>query len=205
MNPQSNSSKIVLILLELIIPLIGFLFWNWGFVFIMLFFALDWFVLLLFQFVKMRQYLKLGLNPTEKRFLFTISSVLLCTFLSTLSIAMVICYISVPNFNLTQEIIRFLTYEDTGIQQGYLLIPICFLNGYMIYQRDFSKPKTHHIKTVKEVFAPSVTIHIVTMMFSSIVGALTYFLQLNGEVLLYIALASILLGKVYFQIIKSNA
>jgi len=205
MNPNSNSAKFVLILLELIIPLIGFLFWNWDFVFIILFFAIDWLVLILFQFLKMRECLKLGLRKSDKQYMALTILVLLSMFLATVFILTGICYISIPKFNLSAEITRFLSYKDSGIAQGYFLIPLCLLNGYLIYQRDFLKPKIYQIKTIREIFSRTFTIHITIFIVCSIIGSLVYFQHFNEVILLYIALGTIFIGKIYFQLIKPNS
>ncbi len=204
MNPNSTSSKLILILLELIIPLIGFLFWKWDFVFIMLFFALDWFVVVLFQFVKINVCLKRELDMSDKRFIGLTAFIILSKFLGSLMIVIGVCYTLLPNFDLSSEFERFLSYKDSGMAQGYFLIPLCLLNGYLIYQRDFAKPKLYETKSIREIFMKSFTIHIVVFVICIIIAALAIYLKLSPEVLLYIALGTIFAGKVYFQILKTN-
>jgi len=205
MDPNSRVSKLALILVELLIPVIGYVFWNWDFVFIMLFFALDWFVLVIFQFVKIRQCYKLPLKPLDKQYLGVTMFFILSKFVATICITIGVCYISIPDFNLEHEFTRFLSYKDSGIAQGYFLIPICFLNGYLMYKRDFVKPKLHETKTTKEIFKKSVVIHITTFIVCSAVATLTYFFKFEEIVLLYISLTCILIGKLYFQVVKTNS
>ena len=204
MNPNSTSAKLILILLELIIPLIGFLFWKWDFVFIMLFFALDWLVVVLFQFVKISVCFKQELKTSDKRFIGLTAFIILSKFLGSLLIVIGVCYTLIPNFDLSAEFERFLSYKDSGIAQGYFLIPLCLVNGYLIYQRDFAKPKLYETKTIREIFMRTFTIHIVVFVICIIIAALAIYLQLSPEVLLYIALGTTLAGKVYFQILKTN-
>lgn len=204
MNPNSTSAKLVLILLELLIPLIGFLFWNWDFVFIMLFFALDWLVVVLFQFVKIRVCLKKEIESSDKRYLGLTAFIILSKFIGSLMIVIGVCYTILPNFDLTAEFERFLSYKDSGLAQGYFLVPLCLLNGYLIYHRDFSKPKLYEHQTIRQIFGKTFAIHIVTFIVCILIAALAIYLHLSQEVLLYIALGTILTGKVYFQILKTN-
>ncbi len=205
MDPNSKASKLIFILIELLIPIIGYVFWNWDFVFIMLFFALDWLVLVIFQFVKIRQCYKEPLSPSDKQYLGVTVFFILSKFIATICITIGVCYITIPNFNLEQEFIRFITYKDAGIAQGFFLVPLCFLNGYLMYKRDFVQPKLYQTKTAKEIFKKSVVIHITTFIVCSAVATLTYFFKFEEIVLLYISLTSILIGKLYFQVVKSNS
>jgi len=115
-----------------------------------------------------------------------------------------VCYTILPNFDLTAEFERFLSYKDSGLAQGYFLVPLCLLNGYLIYQRDFSKPKLYEHQTIRQIFGKTFAIHIVTFIVCILIAALAIYLHLSQEVLLYIALGTILTGKVYFQILKTN-
>lgn len=204
MNPNSTASKLIVIFLELIIPIIGYAFWNWDFVFIMLFFAIDWFVLVIFQTIKIRECYKLRLSSKDRQYLGLSLFFILSKFIGTILVSIVICTIVIPDFNFEHELMRFLAYKDSGIAQGYFLVPLCLLNGYLMYQRDFVKPQLQHNKKVREIFRKSVAIHIIIFVICLFVAALSYFFQLEEIILLYIALACILAGKLYFQILRPN-
>ena len=197
--------KLLLIFTELLIPILGYFFWNWDFIFIMLFFVIDWFVLILFHFVKINTYRKLGFNAQDKQFVIRASILFISSFLAALTIAILSFNKIIKNFSLTSEISDFMHYKDTGIEQGYLLIPICLLSGYLIHKREFILPKVVEFKTIQSVFKNSIIIHLFIPAVVSIICILGYLCQLSTEVLLYISLGCIIVGKVYFQTIKSES
>ena len=109
---------------DVALPLIGFLFWDWGFYFISLFFLFD----LLFRTL----FIKRRLKPIDelknrraiifKAFLFTFLEVILIH-------CIVVC--AFPHTNIGDSFIYFLTYEEMGIAQGVVLLPLLLLNEVM--------------------------------------------------------------------------
>ena len=103
------------------LPLVGFLFWDWGFYFITLFFLFDLVIRTLFL------HKRIGFLPSiilPKAFLlkgigFVVSEVLILHLL---------VYFSFNPFSFTAEIWSFLSYEELGVAQGILLLPLLFLN-----------------------------------------------------------------------------
>ena len=103
------------------LPLVGFLFWDWGFYFITLFFLFDLVIRTLFL------HKRIGFLPSiilPKAFLlkgigFVVSEVLILHFL---------VYFSFNPISFTAEIWSFLSYEELGVAQGILLLPLLFLN-----------------------------------------------------------------------------
>tara|TARA_E500000331_G_scaffold342697_1_gene376640 strand:+ start:890 stop:1465 length:576 start_codon:yes stop_codon:yes gene_type:complete len=103
------------------LPLVGFLFWDWGFYFITLFFLFDLVIRTLFL------HKRIGFLPSiilPKAFLlkgigFVVSEVLILHLL---------VYFSFNPISFTAEIWSFLSYEELGVAQGILLLPLLFLN-----------------------------------------------------------------------------
>ena len=103
------------------LPLVGFLFWDWGFYFITLFFLFDLVIRTLFL------HKRIGFLPSiilPKAFLlkgigFVVSEVLILHLL---------VYFSFKPISFTAEIWSFLSYEELGVAQGILLLPLLFLN-----------------------------------------------------------------------------
>ena len=109
------------ILGDAVLPLVGFLFWDWGFYFICLFFLFDLVIRALFL------NKKLALLPSivfpKSFFLKSIALIILEIVLLHL-----LSYVSLKPIIFTAEIWAFLSYEELGIAQGILLIPLLFLN-----------------------------------------------------------------------------
>ncbi len=106
---------------DALLPLVGFLFWDWGFYFITLFFLFD-LVIRTFFLNK-----KIALLPSiilpKGFFLKGIGLLIL-----EVSLLHLLVYFSIYPISFTAEIWAFLSYEELGIAQGILLIPLLFLN-----------------------------------------------------------------------------
>ena len=111
------------------LPLVGFLFWDWGFYFITLFFLFDLVIRTLFL------HKRIGFLPSiilPKAFLlkgigFVVSEVLILHLL---------VYFSFNPISFTAEIWSFLSYEELGVAQGILLLPLLFLNESMCIRNE---------------------------------------------------------------------
>jgi hypothetical protein len=106
---------------DALLPLVGFFFWDWGFYFITLFFLFDLGIRTLFL------NKKIALLPSivlpKGFFLKGIGLVIL-----EISLLHLLVYFSINPISFTTEIWAFLSYEELGIAQGILLIPLLFLN-----------------------------------------------------------------------------
>jgi hypothetical protein len=106
---------------DALLPLVGFFFWDWGFYFITLFFLFDLGIRTLFL------NKKIALLPSivlpKGFFLKGIGLVIL-----EVSLLHLLVYFSINPISFTAEIWAFLSYEELGIAQGILLIPLLFLN-----------------------------------------------------------------------------
>ncbi len=109
------------ILGDAVLPLVGFLFWNWGFYFIVLFFLFDLVIRTLFL------NKRIGLMPSiilpKAFFLKGIGLVVLEVWFLHLLV-----YFSFNSISFITEIWGFLTYKELGFAQGIILLPLLFLN-----------------------------------------------------------------------------
>ena len=109
---------------DVALPLIGFLFWDWGFYFIALFFLFD----LIFR----AFFLKKRLSPLvdmEGR-----NKILFYSFLFSFIEVLMIHFIAIrafPSVHVGDAFVSFLSYEELGIAQGVVLLPLLFLNEWM--------------------------------------------------------------------------
>lgn len=109
---------------DVALPLIGFLFWDWGFYFISLFFLFD----LIFRTL----FIKRRLKPIDelKNRNTIIFKAFLFTFLEVILIHCIVVGVF-PHTNIGDSFIYFLTYEEMGIAQGVVLLPLLLLNEAM--------------------------------------------------------------------------
>lgn len=126
---------------EGVIPLLGYFLWDWGPHFIFLFCFLDWIakeLLIHFQTRKIVQ--TIGGNPNKIRQQSFLSGVLL---LASILLIEALFAIRNTNFSFTQEFWEFLSYEDLGLPQGYLLLPLIVFSVWMEYTMIFKKQKLY--------------------------------------------------------------
>jgi hypothetical protein len=109
------------ILGDAVLPLVGFLFWDWGFYFIVLYFLLDLGIRALFLGKK------IALLPSivlpKGFFLKGIGSVIW-----EVTLLHLLVYFSFKSISFSTEFWAFLSYEELGIAQGILLLPLLFFN-----------------------------------------------------------------------------
>ena len=109
---------------DVALPLAGFLFWDWGFYFISLFFLFD----LIFRTLFLRRRLNL-LNELKNRNRILFRG-FLYSFIEVLLIHCIVVSVFV-NLKLGDSFLAFLTYEELGIPQGAVLLPLLLLNEFM--------------------------------------------------------------------------
>ena len=102
-------------------PLLGFLFWDWGFYFIVLFFVFD---ILIRSFFLMKRVKNLpSMNINHRFALFGISMTLL-----ELCLLHLLVFLTLTPIGFFKEFWAFLSYEELGIAQGVVLIPLLIFN-----------------------------------------------------------------------------
>ena len=106
---------------DAVLPLVGFLFWDWGFYFIVLYFLLDLGIRALFLGKK------IALLPSivlpKGFFLKGIGLVI-----SEVTLLHLLVYFSFKSISFIAEFWAFLSYEELGIAQGVLFLLLLFFN-----------------------------------------------------------------------------
>jgi hypothetical protein len=126
-----------MVLGELIIPLMGYYLWNWDLHFILLFYYLDVVASFFLSIAKVRA---VSLYRERKWMVQTHLTTFLTWYglillgLSFLEIAILAVY---PDINLVDSLFEFLTYEEWGIPQGVVLLPLIFLLNWQHYKLVF--------------------------------------------------------------------
>lgn len=117
------------------IPLVGFFFWNWTLYFTLLFYLLDFLFNEVFMHVKSARIVKekkLGLKEWMR---YGLASFLL--FFGSIVLIHITMQSVETTIDFQKELIKFWNYQDMGIKQGYVLIPLLFFVGYQRYKMEF--------------------------------------------------------------------
>lgn len=131
---------------DILLPLLGFLFWDWGFYFILLFFLLD--QLARVAFLPMRLKTLKVKSTTVSQFFYRS----LLWLLVELVIVHCCVYLQKPSIDFQYEITAFWTYEEMGFQQGWLLLPLLILNEWMRIQQEekIGLPHSYRVATLQK-------------------------------------------------------
>ncbi len=130
--------KYIQLVSDAVIPLAGILFWNWGLYFILVFYILDMLASEVMIHFKSKKSIEFYGKGKKTRFSYGIQSVLLLL-LSFVAIHAAMFFIQ-PEINFKEEIFAFWTYEELGIQQGYVLAPLIAFGAYQQYKMTFLMP-----------------------------------------------------------------
>ncbi len=142
--------------LEASIPLLGFFFWDWSLYFILLFYFIDLFAAEVIMHLKSRKIVDYSsTNEGRKKWVmrgaFSLSLLLLGVFIIHLSML----YIQ-EGIVFSDEVIAFWNYEDMGIKQGYLFVPLVLLLSYQQYRMEFLMPARYRKLSIVEVWRPHI-------------------------------------------------
>jgi hypothetical protein len=165
---------------DLIIPILGFIFWDWSLYFILLFILLDMFAKEVVMHVKAYHVNKL--HPNGKAQWLKKSVVNTVFFMSFLLLVHVAVLQVFPTLKFTIEWWRFWTYEDLGIQQGYVLLPLLAVSGYMQFKQSFVLPNMAAKLTMSELWSPQIKLNVWRVLAASTWIGVARFIYLNESV-----------------------
>ena len=123
------------------IPLAGFFWWEWSLYFILLFYIMDLLVAEGVTHLKSKKVVEFrGEAPKQWMLSGAISFLLLVIVVSTVHGAAFFIH---PGIDFQKELWSFWTYEELGVQQGYVLLPLLLFAGYQQYKLFFLAPRRH--------------------------------------------------------------
>ena len=116
------------------IPLMGFFLWEWSLYFILLFYLLDLCASEIIAHLsarKIREYNGQKIRDAKQ------SMISLVLFMVTMFVVHVFVAVAVPGIDFKKEALAFWSYEDMGIAQGYVLIPLVLFVAIQRYRMEF--------------------------------------------------------------------
>lgn len=124
---------------DVALPLAGFFFWDWGFYFIALFFLFD----ISFRSIFLNKRVKLLPSMVfENRFVF--KGVLLTVF--EILALHILVILSISSIDFVSEFWSFLTYQEIGVAQGVVLLPLLILNEFMRIRNEQKMKVPQHVR-----------------------------------------------------------
>ena len=188
--------KYIQVLGDGIIPLLGFFFWDWNLYFILLFYFIDMLtkeVLLHLKAKKIVAYQEGTESPTvqnEKKvwMKWGIISLILLIF------SIFLIQISMPfiqdQFNAKNEIIRFWSYKEMGIEQGYIFVPLIIFMGYTQFKMEFLVPAVFTRMNNSQLWQPHLKAMLILVAFTALTFGLVHFIKIP-EVIFVISIVLI--------------
>lgn len=171
--------------IEALLPILGYFYWSWDASFILMFFLIDWLLYWVLTLFKARKRIDFSGNETEKQIA---TRHLAIAFLCILSTSLAV-FFTLPNmhpdFSWTERIWAFLSYSDMGIQQGFILIPLMTLSGYLTYKQQFLLPQLFRKYPVSQFTRESVKQGIILSLAFGITLLISRFIHIPDEVLLF--------------------
>jgi hypothetical protein len=126
--------KVIQAAADAVIPLMGFFLWEWNIYFILLFYLLDLFATEIIAHLsarKVREY-RGQQHLNIKQPLISVALFIVSLFLVHVFVAA-----AVPGIDFRNEALAFWSYEDMGIAQGYVLIPLILFVAIQRYRMEF--------------------------------------------------------------------
>lgn len=124
---------------DALIPLLGFFVWDWSLYFILLFYFLDLLAREFITHLKTRKIYEDQHLSNKQKWIRNgvLSALLLIVVVGIIHVAML--FIS-PGIHFPSELYHFWTYEELGIQQGYILLPLVGYAAYIQFKMQFLMP-----------------------------------------------------------------
>ncbi|MNU70568.1 hypothetical protein D3C71_599780 [compost metagenome] len=183
--------------IEALLPILGYFYWKWDASFILMFYLIDWILFWVLTLFKARKRIDFSGNETEKQ---VASKHLAIAFLCILSTSLAV-FFTLPNmhegFSWTERIWAFLSYSDMGIQQGFVLIPLMVLSGYLTYKQQFLLPQLFRKYPVSQFTQESVKQGMILVFAFGMSLLISHFVQIPDEALLF----GTVLGVVIYRLI----
>lgn len=193
-----KQSAIFQTVLEAALPLAGYFYWHWDTSFILLFYLLDWILFLAINSVKAKKRFAFSQLATEKKQ--AIRTLLLGTafLIITCFVVLLTMQLLQPTIDFSERVIAFLSYNDMGIEQGYVLLPLLLLNGISVYKQQFIRPELYKYLTMGQLINESSKQGLLLLACAGLFLGVALFVQLPEEILLF----STIIGTTGYRIVE---
>ena len=143
--------RLIQLLGDALIPILGFFWWNWNLYFIVLFYLLDLIANEFIVHLKANKIQKHHEQRDNKKWLVN-AMIGVCLLIFGLVLTHLALQQIQPDIDFKKELIAFWTYEDLGMEQGYFLLPLIIFASYQRYKMEFLLSKKYITQTTIELF-----------------------------------------------------
>ena len=183
---------------EAAIPLLGFFLWDWSLYFILLFYILDLFTAEVFIQIKSNRIFRHQNKGNRERKRGTLISIIV--FLALLVNIHFGMKMIALDIDFSKEVIAFLFYEELGVPQGIILVPLIVLMSYQQYKMEFLMRASYRIIQMKSLWNSHILPRVTMLIASIIVIGLSLFVHLP-EVVYLLAIVSF---STLYQLLESR-
>jgi len=175
---MNKKAKYIQLAAEALIPLLGFFLWGWSLYFIILFYFIDMAVDEGMMHAKSNKIVKhIGKKEENKRWMGygALSAIILFVAVAVIHVAL---YFIFEGIDFKEEAIAFWEYEELGLKQGYLLVPLVLFVGYQQYKMEFLMLAKYRNMTLSHLWRRHIQALFVVVGFAGFCAGLTQFIVL---------------------------
>jgi hypothetical protein len=191
--------KVTPLIAEAILPILGFYYWDWSWYFILLFYIFDVIakeVIVNLQANKI--YKTQGGKDTLKIWKRSVLTSVVMGFIVFILLH-ILQYLRYPSFSVAEEITAFLGYEEMGLPQGLILLPLIGLNVWMQYKMNFLKLNLHLKMKMSEMWSQHIHYRLFILSIVALGVSIATIFELKDFVLLW---SAVILPFIYVQFLK---
>lgn len=192
--------RVVQLLLEAAIPVLGYLVWEWNLYFILLFYFLDLFADFVITNLKSKKIL--DAQGGRQSDWIKWSFITLLTLLISIAMIHLAVFSRQPNINFINEAIAFWEYEELGLAQGFVLLPLVFLAAFQQYKMEFLLPARYRTQALKMLWLSKMKAFLIITAFAGVSIGLSQFVVFHEAVYVFGIVA--LVGLYQLRIIRSS-
>lgn len=147
-----NRQSLLQLFMDAIIPLAGAFLFDWSLYFILLFYCLDLIANEVILHLKSKKVIEFsGINKKAWMLHGLKSALLIVVVLVSIHAAV---YFIQRGIDFQKEFTDFMMYEELGIPQGYVLIPLVAFSAYQLYRMNFLMPTKFRTIQMDEIWKP---------------------------------------------------
>ena len=184
---------------DAVIPLAGAFFFDWSLYFILLFYCIDLLALEVILHLKSKKTVEFrGINKKEWSKRGLKSGLLL---LLTLALIHLAVFFIESGIDFNQQLYDFIMYEEMGIAQGFILVPLIAFSAYQLYKMNFLMPARFRTISMDEIWKPHFNSLLIMIAFSGLTIGVSQFIVFP-ELVYVLAIVIVSSGYQLYQIVK---
>ena len=184
---------------DAVIPLAGAFFFDWSLYFILIFYCLDLMVNEVILHLKSKKTVEFrGIKNKDWSNRGLKSGGLLLVALALIHIA--ILFIE-PGIDFNQQLYDFMMYEELGVPQGFVLVPLIAFSALQLYRMNFLMPARFRTVSMDQIWRPHLISLLIIIGFTGLSIGISQFVVFPTFVYV-LAIVIISSAYQYWQIIK---